>query len=587
MRFRLRLLRHRVLRLFAILALGPLLALGVLDYFNGRRAIERVIEAGTGEGARRAAALIRDRYAVIQSDAITLTDNAETQALFVALGTRDSGVIRAARAAADTFAQAMWTITNGSYRSIELRDSSDLLLLRLPADSQSIDNSAQSDLPRGGLPQPTVDTGQVADQVLPPITFPVFHPGQVRPLGRLVVEPRTAAVIPAQLRTLPFGSTGYLVVVDSMHRVLFDTRTGTTTAEMRGANMIFRSARVGTIGDDSARLGSAEMIPDVGWTVLSTAVVSEFTAGLERERLLALALVVLIAIGVAILFTVLVGRATRSLEELTTAAGAVGRGDFAPRLPIASDDEIGTLSSAFGHMLSRVSSMMREIEVSRQLAVLGEFSAQLSHEIRNPLTSLKLNLQGLFRDVQRGNLSMHAGPPLDTCLREVKRLDGVARDVLELARPRSTTRSDCDMHALLERTVEVHARRLEESGISVVRDFQATRFTVSGDPEQLVGLLTNLVVNAIDAQPDGGRLLICTQSNGTRLKLLVADDGPGVPAELGDRIFRPFVTAKLAGTGLGLPMALNVARDHGGSLELVHTPEGFAGATFRVTLPLP
>src|ERR1044071_7901304 len=98
--------------------------------------------------------------------------------------------------------------------------------------------------------------------------------------------------------------------------------------------------------------------------------------------------------------------------------------------------------------------MMREIEVSRQLAVLGEFSAQLSHEIRNPLTSVKLNLQGLARDIRRGKLSQHASPPVETCLREVNRLDGVVRGVLELARPRELSPAPVSAHALLDRVVD-------------------------------------------------------------------------------------------------------------------------------------
>jgi nitrogen-specific signal transduction histidine kinase len=81
-------------------------------------------------------------------------------------------------------------------------------------------------------------------------------------------------------------------------------------------------------------------------------------------------------------------------------------------------------------------------------------------------------------------------------------------------------------------------------------------------------------------------LLLRTRSNGTRIKVLIADDGPGVPPALADRIFRPFVTGRRSGTGLGLPMALNVARDHGGSIELVSAPDGFGGAAFRVILPL-
>ena len=95
---------------------------------------------------------------------------------------------------------------------------------------------------------------------------------------------------------------------------------------------------------------------------------------------------------------------------------------------------MGTLSDAFADMTKRIRSMMREIEVSRQLAVLGEFAAQLSHEVRNPLPSLKLDLQGLQRQVRSGALPLSAEAPVASSLREVNRLDTVVRGVLELAR---------------------------------------------------------------------------------------------------------------------------------------------------------
>lgn len=575
--FHLKSLRHRVLLLFAILAVGPLLALGVLDDVHARRAVERIIVARTEASARRAADLIVDRYALVESDALLLSDNAETQGLFAVLPGGDSTRIAAARASADTFVHTVWSRNGSSYRSLEVRDARGTVLFQQMA---GIDSTAYG----------TEDT-------LPTVVRPIVHADSRARLGNVALHPRASTLLPAQLSGLGFGQSGYLLVIDSSaHLVLYDSRGPGRNASVEKALGPAAVAGVAGARDggrvvryserDSARIASAELVDGLGWTVLSSAAIPEFTAGVTSTRIRDLALVIALAAGVAIAFTILVGRTTRSLEQLTLAAGAVGRGDLAPRLPQASEDEVGTLSRAFDQMLGRIRTMMREIEVSRQLAVLGEFSAQLSHEIRNPLTSLKLNLQGLARDVRRGNLPERAGVPLDTCLREVNRLDHVVRGVLELARPRSTALAACGVHTLLERVVGVHSARLEASGITVVREFGASRDTVTGDGEQLVGLFTNLVVNAIDAQPAGGRLLLCTRSDDAHLSVLVADDGPGAPVELADRIFRPFVSGKATGTGLGLPMALNTAREHGGSLELTGTPKGFAGAAFLVTLPL-
>lgn len=569
-------LRHRVLLLFAILAVGPLLALGMLDYIHARRAVERIIVSRTDASAKQAVELIAARYALVESDALLLSDNAETQDLFARIAAGDSTHIAAARASTDTFIRTVWEHAGSSYQSLEMRDARGSLVFRIAADSD-------------------VATA-IKDDTLPPMVQPIMQADN-RLLGSVVLRPLGRAVLPAQLSGLAFGRSGYVLVTDSSaKRVLYDSRRPAHSAsviEVLGPIAAAELAaargggRVVQYGErDSARLATADVAEGPRWMVLSSAAISEFTDGLDGTRVLDLALVIAIAVGVAIAFTILIGRTTRSLEQLTVVAGAVGHGDLAPRLPVASDDEIGTLTSAFDHMLGRIRTMMREIEVSRQLAVLGEFSAQLSHEVRNPLTSLKLNLQGLSREVRRGSLPAEAGPPLDTCLREVNRLDGVVRGVLELARPRATVRAACSIHALLDRVVDVHAARLAASGIAVVRQLDAVRDVVSGDAEQLVGLFTNLMVNAIDAQPQGGRLMLRTRSNGTHMDVEVADDGPGPPAELADRIFRPFVSGKPTGTGLGLPMALNAARDHAGTLELISPLAGFVGATFRVTLPL-
>jgi signal transduction histidine kinase len=179
-----------------------------------------------------------------------------------------------------------------------------------------------------------------------------------------------------------------------------------------------------------------------------------------------------------------------------------------------------------------------------------------------------------------------ASQPLDTCLREVHRLDNVVRGVLELARPREGSRAPIAVHALLDHVVELHASRLAAHEIVVTRELGADRDIVDGAETQLVGMFTNLIVNAIDTQPHRGAIHLRTSRTDSRIEIVIADDGPGVPSRLAEDIFRPFVTGRATGTGLGLPMALAVVGDHGGTLDLIATPGPLKGAAFRVTLPL-
>jgi signal transduction histidine kinase len=224
------------------------------------------------------------------------------------------------------------------------------------------------------------------------------------------------------------------------------------------------------------------------------------------------------------------------------------------------------------------------------LAVVGQFASQLSHEIRNPLTSIKLNLQSLQRDAAAGRMPEESARPVDICLREVSRLDRVVRGVLDVARTRVVTREPCSVHAALAEALEVLRAQIEEQSIEVHEDLRASRDTVRGDAEQLKGVLLNLLLNAAEAMPDGGTLWVSTETRDAAetgasvIRVRVADEGPGVPAELRERIFEPFFSTKEEGVGFGLALAQHAVEEHDGTLTLADSAE--IGAVFVVELPL-
>lgn len=571
-------LRGRVLALFAIVAVVPILGLGLRQYSQARLAVDRIISAQTSAGVARAAAEMSDRVSMVQSDGELLANNAETQRLFSLLPSGDSARIGAARAQADTFVQRVWQQVKNAYVSVELRDSR----------GATVERFDQSD----------ISTALSSAGPLPAITQAILDSRSRQRLGMVVLAARQEALLPRDIATSVFGHSGHLLILDrASGRIVFDTRRPLLAVDGApspfGTALSRLSAESGQIRyteGDSERLASFAVLRTPAWTLISSTSVAEFTAGLADAQRVDLVLALVLAGVIAAAFAVLLGRTTRSLEELTLAADLVGRGDLNPRLPETRDGEVGALAGAFETMTVRVRTMMGEMELSRQLAVLGEFSARLSHEIRNPLTSLKMNLQGLSRDVNRGRITELATPPLETCLREVDRLDATLRGVLELARPRSTWREQVSIHETLERVLALLAPQLGAHGIRVDRSVSATNARVAGDSSQLAGLFMNLLINAIDAQPQGGRIVVATATRGLpggapAMTITIADDGPGIPRELRDEIFRPFVSTKATGTGLGLPVAANTARDHGGSLTLAETPDGIGGAAFVVELP--
>jgi len=320
-------------------------------------------------------------------------------------------------------------------------------------------------------------------------------------------------------------------------------------------------------------------------------------------------LLVLLVAGIASLAFVLVVRTgTRSLLALTSAADQVGGGNFAPRLPEPGQDEVGRLTTAFGLMVERVEEMVRQIEASRHMAVVGEFASQISHEVRNPLTTLKLNLQTLQRAADRGRIPEDQEPAVETCLQEIQRLDRVVKGVLALGRPPAASFAPCSVHKILDAALRVARPQGRQRGVRVDAELGAGSDRVSGDAEQLEAAFLNLLLNGLDAaEGEGGRVLVTTDissdgpeapgagpsesgthkaRSGGSILVRITDSGPGIEPAARNQIFRPFYSSKSAGSGFGLPLALRTIEEHRGRLELEEGSDSLGGAAFRIELPL-
>jgi len=242
-------------------------------------------------------------------------------------------------------------------------------------------------------------------------------------------------------------------------------------------------------------------------------------------------------------------------------------------------------------MVTKVHESLQQMEASRQMAAVGAFASQISHEIRNPLTSLQLNLQGLQRDVEHGRIPPDLARPVELCLKEVHRLEGVVSGVLSLARPRRTDAERCSLHGILEDALEVLGAQFRTAGVAIHTSFSATRDAVSGDPEELKSVFLNLCLNAAEAMPDGGNLRVATESTrdlerSPRILVRVEDDGPGIPEVIREDIFKPFFTTKKDGTGIGLSLAARILEEHRGSVILAEPAPSGRGSTFVIELPL-
>jgi PAS domain S-box-containing protein len=244
--------------------------------------------------------------------------------------------------------------------------------------------------------------------------------------------------------------------------------------------------------------------------------------------------------------------------------------------------------------LTRVRQLEDRLRRSDRLAALGELAAHLAHEIKNPLTPLLTFSRRLTRKFEDPDFREKFQTVVP---RELERINGIVEGLLELARPARLTFKPVRVPALLERTVELYGARIEAQRVDVHREYGRDLPTIWADQEALYQALVNLVTNALDAMPNGGRLMLRAgwtdgrdalptrrAAAGRRLAVEIEDSGLGIASDVIDRIFNPFFSTKDGGTGLGLALTHKIVEDHGGSIDVRSTPG--VGTTFRVVLAL-
>lgn len=268
-------------------------------------------------------------------------------------------------------------------------------------------------------------------------------------------------------------------------------------------------------------------------------------------------------------------RVTRPLRQLSYAADAVAHGHYDVDVPHAGRDEIGHLSERFREMAVRLGEA-EEME--------RNFLMSVSHELRTPLTAIRGHVAALREGVV-DDPELYA-ESLAVVAAETDRLERLVGDVLDLAKldaHRFTVlHEEVDMGRLVDQAYAGHTEEARTRGITFEL-VERERPVILTDGDRVLQIISNLLRNAFRWTPDGGRIeLELAQANG-RVTVAVSDTGPGIPADERERIFRPFFSHDGKGTGLGLPIARELATALGGRIELETQPG--KGARFRLVLP--
>jgi two-component system NtrC family sensor kinase len=317
----------------------------------------------------------------------------------------------------------------------------------------------------------------------------------------------------------------------------------------------------------------------------------------ERERGTGLAIITLslVAIGVGLGATWLSARTLRPVRTLIEGVSRIGRGDYTAQLGVQGEDEVAVLAREFDAMArslqARESQLKAQAEAlarAEQLAAVGRISAQVAHEVRNPLSSIGLNVEMIGDALARASFrteeeAREAKDLLAAVTREVDRLTDVTEQYLRMARPPKPTLVPEDVTAVLGGVLDFSREELERARVEVVRQFAPDTPPVLADEGQLRQVLLNLVRNSREAMPDGGRLTVSTRALEREVEISVQDTGRGMTETVRERLFEPFFSTKEGGTGLGLSVSQQILQAHGGALFCQSQPG--QGTTFVLRLP--
>jgi two-component system nitrogen regulation sensor histidine kinase NtrY len=281
-------------------------------------------------------------------------------------------------------------------------------------------------------------------------------------------------------------------------------------------------------------------------------------------------------------------RVTKPVEQLAAAAREVAAGNLNTEVEVTSRDEVGDLAEAFNRMTHDLVEQKDRLVQTERVAAWRELARRLAHELKNPLFPLQLTVENLIRARQQSPEVFEEifRESSATLLAEINNLKQVISGFSEFSKMPLPQLQSVQVNEVVQRVARLHQAQLEarEGAPIVLRlDLADTVGRIGADPELLHRAISNLVLNAMDAMPQGGTLTLGARQDGERVSISVRDTGFGLTPEECERLFTPYYTSKQHGTGLGLAIVQSVVSDHGGTVSVQSKPG--QGTTFRIELP--
>lgn len=334
---------------------------------------------------------------------------------------------------------------------------------------------------------------------------------------------------------------------------------------------------------------AAAALDDALWLVAAepTRETEAVATAIRRAAAAAAGLALVLAVGAALLLS---ARLSRPVSELAAGARRVAAGELDASVPVSGPRETVELAQAFNDMTRALRDSHARLLQAERVASWREMARRLAHELKNPLFPIQLSVETLRRAWDRrapaaaggeGDFERLFRESSDTLLDELGSLRRIIDDFSQFARMPAPRLLPTDVNGVVAQAAALYRPQAGAIGIEV--DLDPSLPPLPADAELLARALGNLVKNALEAMPDGGRLVLRTRARDGAVTLEVEDTGPGLTDEQRTRLFTPYYTTKPAGTGLGLAIVQGVVSDHGGRIDVWSEPG--AGTRFTIVLP--
>jgi signal transduction histidine kinase len=389
------------------------------------------------------------------------------------------------------------------------------------------------------------------------------------------------------------SSTGQLIAHPEKLKVL----QGTIVIDIGLINEILNSGeqtRIFKSPEGIKMLGTFAYLPQFDWLIVIQQPEDEAYAVATKMLYQVFAFVAVVILLAILLAYLLEKRITAPINTLVTGVKQYADGDLGFRIHIEKYEEIAVLANEFNAMARRLLENQKKLRSVERLAAMSRFAMLVSHEIRNPLNSMNINLKILKHEIENPQANIaKIHKYYDIILSEIQRMDNLVNNFLTISRPPRFDFLPHDLHEILDEVLLMYSIHAEQQNIQIFKQYSEKQILANVDRDQLKQVFHNVIINALQAMPNGGILTVKTSGKKIKknlkqivytLRIEFIDNGMGIPKDKVKEIFEFYYTSKKSGTGLGLSIARQIVEGHFGSIY-ARSSEG-KGTRLVINLPV-